>query len=469
MEYRRQLIRCLVLLGAFNGALCQAAQPAVARFDAQQGSLESTSGDDFSANPLDVATVFDNPLELQSLLQEVPSSNQPSAATRSPATRGNPAGRGNTARRNPVSLSSVQYMIGDGFGGLGSPVVVTPQVVNAPPGLGAVVVVFAQGRNVAGTIPSFSGGGGGTVGQTKLAEGFNPIPRDRVFINYSFFNTVPLTATGLNVNRYTPGFEKTFFDGLASFEMRTPFAGTLSSSQNDLTNPATGTEFGDLFMSLKVLLASGQRYSFAGGMSFTAPTARDIQYATIPQTTIQQLRLHNDAVHLLPYGAFLWTPNERFYSQALVQLDVPTSGSRVTGIVDNQPDATLGTLTNQTLYYASLSAGYWLFQNRSDGLITGLSPVAEFHYNQTLSSANSVTIGGQNQGTGRITIGSPTYQFQLLNATVGANAMLGPMSSLLLGYTTPIGSDGDRQFNGEFRLVFVRRFGPQSRATRVQF
>ena len=38
-----------------------------------------------------------------------------------------------------------------------------------------------------------------------------------------------------------------------------------------------------------------------------------------------------------------------------------------------------------------------------------------------------------------------------------------------MAYVVPVGSGSDKQFAGEFRLLFNRRFGPQSRYTRAQF
>ena len=73
-------------------------------------------------------------------------------------------------------------------------------------------------------------GAGGVVGRTKIADDTSPMPRDRVFFDYSFFDGVPLTPSGVNVNRFTPGFEKTFFGGLMSFEMKVPMATTLDST-----------------------------------------------------------------------------------------------------------------------------------------------------------------------------------------------------------------------------------------------
>ncbi len=61
----------------------------------------------------------------------------------------------------------------------------------------------------------------------KLSENTSPIPRDRVFVNYSYFDNVPLQQGGVDVNRFVPGFEKTFFNGITSVEVRAPMASTL--------------------------------------------------------------------------------------------------------------------------------------------------------------------------------------------------------------------------------------------------
>ena len=51
--------------------------------------------------------------------------------------------------------------------------------------------------------------GSGVVGRMKIAENGSPIPRDRVFFNYSYFDNV-LTPGGTNVNRFSPGLRKHF-------------------------------------------------------------------------------------------------------------------------------------------------------------------------------------------------------------------------------------------------------------------
>lgn len=242
------------------------------------------------------------------------------------------------AQANRFSLSSMPYMIGDAFGGGTQSLQVSNTVFTLVAGPVTTVNQF--------TIPS--GTSGGVVGQTKLVEGFSPIPQDRVYFNYSYFNQVPLSATGVNVNRFTPGFEKTFWDRQASVEFRTPMASTLDSTISG--NGATlvnHPEFGDLFTSVKFLLLADEQTAFTGGMSLTAPTANDILFTNAPGSTIQELRIHNDAVHLQPFLAMRTTPTERTFFQGLFQVDVPTSGNRVTGQFIGQGPQNIDTLTLQ--------------------------------------------------------------------------------------------------------------------------
>ncbi|MFM9058171.1 MAG: hypothetical protein ACKOSQ_03420, partial [Planctomycetaceae bacterium] len=64
---------------------------------------------------------------------------------------------------------------------------------------------------------------GANVGFVKLSENVSPLPRDRVYFNYSYFHNALIGDIRNDVNRFTPGFEKTFADGWTSIEVRTPF------------------------------------------------------------------------------------------------------------------------------------------------------------------------------------------------------------------------------------------------------
>jgi Ca2+-binding RTX toxin-like protein len=60
------------------------------------------------------------------------------------------------------------------------------------------------------------------AGLSRIAAGGSPIPRNRLFFHYSFFDNVAMGSGGNSVNRFTPGFEKILdANGDLSFEART--------------------------------------------------------------------------------------------------------------------------------------------------------------------------------------------------------------------------------------------------------
>jgi hypothetical protein len=68
------------------------------------------------------------------------------------------------------------------------------------------------------------------VGRIKASENNSPIPQDRLFLDYTFYDDVPFLGQGIGVSRFVPGFERVFLDGVMSVELRMPFAQTLSNS-----------------------------------------------------------------------------------------------------------------------------------------------------------------------------------------------------------------------------------------------
>jgi hypothetical protein len=51
----------------------------------------------------------------------------------------------------------------------------------------------------------------------------------------------------------------------------------------------------------------------------------------------------------------------------------------------------------------------------------------------------------------------------------GVNFEWGTRSTLTFAYVSPLGGGTDRWFDGEARVMYNWRFGPQNRLTRVQF
>lgn len=303
---------------------------------------------------------------------------------------------------------------------------------------------------------------GGVVGRLKIAENGSPIPRDRVFFNYSFFDNVPLTSSGVNVNRFTPGFEKTFLNQMASVEMRFPFAATLDSNlaANGLTN-TDHTEFGNIFITLKGLLASTETCAFSAGVSVTVPTADDISVRTA--TGSELVRIRNESVHIMPFLGALYTPNDRFFTQGFLQVDADANGSPVDGSLTGANLQRLGRLDDATFLFADVGVGYWLYQSYGSGsFLTGLAPTFELHYNRSLDPTDTVQSGG-------FQIGNYADNIEILNMVIGTTCQFGQNKFLTVGYATPLAGGTDRQFDGELRAFVNWMFGPSSRRTRAFF
>ena len=302
---------------------------------------------------------------------------------------------------------------------------------------------------------------GGAVGRVKIAENTSPMPRDRVFFNYSNFQNVPLTQGGTNVNRFTPGFEKTFNEGTASFELRLPFATTLSSNVS-ATGISDGDhlEFGDISMTYKTLVYRDDELAFSGGMQVALPTADPVNVNLADGTTI--VKIKNQSVRLMPFVGALYTPNDRFFSQAFLQFDVAATGNDVLANFDLTKLRRIGTVQDSTYAYLDLSAGYWTYlADDQEATLSGIAPMIELHYNQSLQEGDVLRASNNFQ------LGTFGSNLSVVNAVIGTTFQFGPSSALTMGYAVPIGSGNDQQFDSEFRVFFNKRFGPQTRQIRA--
>lgn len=302
-------------------------------------------------------------------------------------------------------------------------------------------------------VPNPSNSGGVVVGRMKIAENTSPIPRDRVFLNYSGFFNTPLAPGGVDVHRFVPGFEKTIFNGLASWEMRFPFASTID------TNFVAGginsdgyVKYGNMSATYKMLLSASDTFLVSGGVQVALPTGSDINVSTPNGAKVA--RVGNSSVHVMPFFGALYTPNQRFFTQAFLQVDVDANGNPV------QVDPTfsggelvgVGRLNGPTFLYADLGAGYWMYRSEScRSRILGFAPTLELHYNRSLQAADLIV-------NRNIVIGDFFSNFELLNMTIGCYTQFSPVSILTLGYNTPLGGGQDKQFAGELRVAFNRRF-----------
>lgn len=309
--------------------------------------------------------------------------------------------------------------------------------------------------------------GGGVVGRMKIAENNSPLPRDRVFFNFNYFQNVPFTAGGIDVKRYCLGAEKTFFDQMTSVEFRFPFATTYNSDQAFASAPAyNNVEIGNLNMNLKALLYQTGTFAFTAGTGIGIPTADDVRAQDFQGGTV--VLINNQAYHFLPYLGALWTPTNRFFAQGFVQCDFATNGNSVYSSLSNPIGVVglqrRGVITDQTPLYVDLGAGYWVYQNyASDATISGIAAIGELHYTSTMGNVDRVVDGG-------VVIGDFAGNVDMLNLTVGVNMEILQRTNVIVAAGLPL-KDGinGRQFDFELQAQLVHRFGPQTRASRVNF
>jgi hypothetical protein len=297
---------------------------------------------------------------------------------------------------------------------------------------------------------------GGIVGRTKVSDDNGVLPADRFIFDYDFFNTVPLTPQGNNVHRFSPGFEKTFFDQRASIEVRLPFASTISTDivADGITNDGRGA-FGDVHLTLKGLLYGDPVLNVAGGLGIDIPTADAITVSLVDGTRVA--RINNDAWVLTPYFAFLLTPNDRLFFQNWYEFGFSTNGNSVQANPDFTGPRRVGTLTDQALLQIDAQLGYWLYRNdASSSLLRGLAPFVELHYNSTMGKADSIQAGG-------FVLGDPNSHFDELNLSAGFALHLGDNLNLYVGAVAPLKGHQDRSFDWQAGIHGNWVFGPSSR------
>lgn len=249
---------------------------------------------------------------------------------------------GSSADSRPTQrLAGTPNMFGDYFNNVG----------------GQVAVTNALGGTAVADLPLAAG-----CRRVKVAENDKALTMDRVYFLYNHFqNALGVDAHDYNagavarkfsVDRYTLGFEKTLFDGLWSVELRMPLAG-----QTEYLAPGFGVaggNAGNLAVIVKRMIYESDTAGAVVGLGIDTPTGSDVD----GHAGAIQFTMSNQAVHLLPYVGFVSAPSKRLFYQGFLQADVPTNGNPID--YSGAASGTFGSLSEQTLLYVDVSAGYWL-------------------------------------------------------------------------------------------------------------
>jgi hypothetical protein len=306
---------------------------------------------------------------------------------------------------------------------------------------------------------------GGSRG-LKVAEHNKAIPMNRVYLAYNHFHNAaesrieapPLApvTTPLSLDRYTLGVESRFAEGLWSLEIQMPFTNALTVSDPGGLAEIQSGDIGNLSAIIKRIVYYDACTSVVVGLGVETPTGSDFT----SRTAVVRYRVSNDAVHLHPYLGVLRSPDDKLFFHGFLQLDVATHGNLVTFDDTLASGNVAGRFNDQTLLYADLGAGYWLWRNPCACHVTGLAALAEVHYSTTLNDtdllmATPVGIGG---GGHVMNLTSPANRVDVVNLTAAVHAELGPCTSLRVGGVFPLRGGDNRFFDAEIAAQLIRRF-----------
>jgi hypothetical protein len=356
-----------------------------------------------------------------------------SSASSNPRTNPNPSSQ-NRPQQNPYARNArVPNMFGDSL----------------PPASTTFLRTCSVGVQSSVITEVLSGGGSR---YSSIGENNRPLPIDRVFFLYNgFFNaatTTDLVAANSfdsNLHRYTIGFEKTYFEGQSSIELRLPFTSSIDLNIGDYSS-STG-DIGNLMLITKHLLLKDDDTAIATGIGIGTPTGDD--FTAITGNT--RIRLNNEAVYLLPYIGWSKTINENWFATAYGQIDIATAGDAF--IVEGR--GSIGKINAPTYARFDVSLGRWLMQDMSYQYLEGIAAIAEFHYVTTLQDSDTILAS---DGDNSFALTNVDNRVDYLNTTAGFHFQLTPFSNLRVAGVFPVRRDPDRQFDSELQVAFNRNF-----------
>jgi hypothetical protein len=283
----------------------------------------------------------------------------------------------------------------------------------------------------------------------KIADNQSPMPQDRVFFNFNYFNDVNRAINrkfaaplgGIQIYRYVAGFEKTFGDGMGSIG----FFDSINNLSAVSPRPGLGgthTAMGDLNMFTKFVLYSqwddpsptpsytspglsplgGGRNGFllSGGALFSFPTGPGGFAGAGFSKSFRDTNIQ-------PFLGYYYSQGN-FYLQGFEALNIPLDHHDVLSL------------------YNDVGIGYYLYRNQNmDTLITAFAPTFEVHANVPLNHTDF----------GKVT--DPVGTSTIVDLTLGGNIQLGRNAVVLLGAVTPV--TGPRPFAVEAIALLNIYFG----------
>jgi hypothetical protein len=383
--------------------------------------------------------------------------------------------------------------------------------------------------NGAGDFATIDSAGATTIRNAKVSENNSAVPRDRLTFRYNYFknandvegfrlgNTLPgapfpefrevfPASKSYDAHFYTLGFEKTFMDAMASFEVRVPLANTLDSDldligsrpittgipaprnvPNDGTLGNTDTELQDISFILKGVIWRNQTLLISGGTGFTIPTGEDAKvfvvdtyddiqglepfapgfnpaFSPFPVPSVfdtQQLGfgnnirtrdffVENEIYELSPFLAMAAVPTERTFLNAFLQVNLPLNSADV-----RYREQRVDVVPRD--FFPNVSAVNQFGVQFGPGGTEGIFDESGSIEDQTLLQAD---IGGgywlyRNRGAEDITgVASLLELHYTTTLEIGGVVELANTATLAVGYVAPLRDEFDKTFDGEVNVQF---------------
>lgn len=278
------------------------------------------------------------------------------------------------------------------------------------------------------TAASFSG--------LRISENNVALPQDRYWITYNHYHNAFAQPGGdLSLDRFVFGFEKTFFDGSSSVEIRLPIAADIEPNGTLTSNTSyAGGSYGNLSLLLKHVLYADDQRVIAAGLGIETPTGSQSHAF---DTTFGPVSITHDpsAVYLTPFLGVQRTMGDDWFANGFLQLEVPTGGDRV--ITQVGAGAVQEFFVNQPAQIQiDLGIGAWLL-SPSETDPTGLALISELHIATALQAPDrfDAVAGG---ATPNVFINSGDTIDTLVNLTNGIHASLSGGCSVRCGIAVPL-------------------------------
>jgi hypothetical protein len=282
----------------------------------------------------------------------------------------------------------------------------------------------------------------------------SPIPQDRVFFTFNYFNNINYAVNGrigapysnIQIERYQLGLEKTFWNGNASIGIRDTL-NTMSANSVVPGLGGTSTAMGDLNVFTKFVLwqqweDAGSRgtgaYPFApgaangglisGGLSLNFPTGPGAFAGSTGSTSFRDTQLQ-------PFLGYFWSRN-KLYVVGFESINVPLDPHDV------------------TTFFSDVGLGYFVFKSEDrDSFLSAVAGTFEVHVNDPLNHRRPFNV------TDLAGIAD------VVDFTYGASFFLGQRALFSTAMVTPV--TGPRPYNFEVLALLNVYFGRSGRNQRA--